>query len=132
MLANFGPRLVSMVTQHGVAIAAGVLSGAVLGGAGVASGLIPVGGSRAGPAVALMACPGPGRELARIPDGQTLLVIARSADGAWLQVYVGEPGIDRAWVPATKLRLQSAAAGLPVADCGTTALGQPSFETPSA
>lgn len=124
MLANLGPRLASLVTQHGMAIAAGILSGAVLGGGGLASGLISVGGSRAGPTVALMACPGSGPELTRIPDGQTVLATARSADGAWLQVYVGEPGIDRAWVPATTLRLQSAAAGLPVAACG--AAGGPS------
>src|SRR5947209_1835971 len=127
LLANVLPRLGSLLTQRGVqAIAAGLLSGAVGGSALVATGLVPLGGTRlAPPTVALMACPGAGGTLAQVTTGQSLLVTARSADGRWLEVYIGEPGIDRAWVPADSLRLQSAADGLPVADCAAPATATP-------
>jgi hypothetical protein len=127
LFANLGPRLGSLFAQRAVqAIAAGLLSGVVGGSALVVSGVIPIGGTRTEtPNLALMACPGSGPVLARVPSGQTLLVTARSLDGRWLEVYVGEPGIDRAWAPADKLRLQSAGDGLPVDDCTATATPQP-------
>lgn len=118
MLATVVPRLGMLLGQHGVqAIAAGLLSGAVLAGAGVATGVIPVAGAQAAPTIALLACPGSGPELGRISSGQTLLATARSADGHWLEVYVGEPGVSGGWVPAARLRLESAADGLPVHGC---------------
>ena len=94
MLANVLPRLGSLLSQRGVqAIAAGFLSGAVGGSALVATGLVPLGGTRlAPPTVALMACPGAGGTLARVTTGQSLLVTARSADGRWLDC----PAYDRA------------------------------------
>jgi len=111
--------IASLFGQRGVqAIAAGLLSGAVAGSAVVASGLVPLGGRQVTrPTVALMACPGTGPVLAHVPSGQSLLVTGRSADGGWLQVYVGQPGIDRGWAPTTALRLESVADGLPTADC---------------
>jgi hypothetical protein len=114
-LSGFG----SLVAQRGVqAIAAGVLSGAVAGGALVATGIVPVGGTVAPPAtIALRACPDAGAKLTDAADGDTLLVTARSADGLWLQVYVGQPGLDRGWLPATALTLDSSGDGLPVAAC---------------
>jgi hypothetical protein len=113
-LSSVGPLL----ARPGIQVIAGLLSGAVGGGALVASGAIPFGGSApAPPEVALMACPGSGPVLARVPDGQALLVTARSADGAWLQINVGQPGLDRGWAPAAALRVESGADALPVADC---------------
>ena len=35
--------------------------------------------------------------------------------GLWLEVYVGEPGLERGWLPATSLTLDSSGDGLPVA-----------------
>jgi hypothetical protein len=133
LLANLVPRLGTLFAQRGVqVIAAGLLSGVVGGSALVATGLVPLGGTRlAPPTVALVACPGSGPALAQVPAGQTLLVTARSADGGWLQVYVGEPGVDRAWAPASALRLQTGADALPVADCTVPASAQPSVGTPT-
>lgn len=132
MFAGAVPRLAALLAQHGTqAVAAGLLSGAVVAGTGVATGLIHVGGAPAPAGVALLACPGSGRQVGRITAGQTLLVTARSADGSWLQVYVGTPGVDRAWAPAGVLRLQAAVDGLPTADCGATPGPGPSAATPS-
>jgi hypothetical protein len=119
LLAGVAPRLATLVAQHGAAIAAGALSGALVGGTGVATGVIPTGAANGAPTRALLACPGSGPEVARISSGQPILVTARSADGAWLEVYVGEPGIDSGWASADALKLRDAASGLPVADCGT-------------
>jgi hypothetical protein len=108
----------SLLAQRGAqAIAAGLVGG-VVGGAGLmASGLVPVGGTRAAATVALLACPGSGNVLVQTSDGETLLVTARSADGRWLQVDLGQPGVDRAWAPASAVRMESAVETLPVADC---------------
>jgi uncharacterized protein YraI len=125
LLAGVAPRLAGLLAQHGAAIAAGVLSGAMVGGAGVATGVIPTGGSHAASTRALLACPGSGREVARIASGQPILVTARSADGNWLQVYVGEPGVDSGWASADALKLRDAASSLPVADCGVQPSGAP-------
>jgi hypothetical protein len=127
MFANLGPRLGSLFAQRTVqAIAAGLLSGVVGGSALVISGVIPVGGIREAPAdLALVACPGSGAVLARVPTGETLLVTGRSADGQWLEVYVGEPGIDRAWAPASDFRLQAAGDSLPVDSCNAEAMPGP-------
>jgi hypothetical protein len=120
VLAGVAPRLAAIVAQHGASIAAGALSGALLGGAGVATGVIPTGGAANGaPSRALTTCPGSGAVVGRISSGTPLLVIARSADGAWLQVYIGGPGIDSGWASADALKLRDAASSLPVADCGT-------------
>jgi hypothetical protein len=130
VLAGIAPRLAGLVAQHGASIAAGALSGALLGGAGVATGVIPTGGAaNSAPSRALTACPGSGPEVARISTGRPILVTARSADGAWLQVYVGLPGVDSGWASADALKLKDAASSLPVADCGVTPSAAP---TPGA
>ena len=115
----FLTNLSSLFAQQSVqAIAAGLIAGVVGGTALVATGIIPVGGTQvAASTVALLACPDSGPVLAQIPNGQAMLVTARSADGSWLQVYVGQPGVDRGWAPADSLDLQSPAEDLPVADC---------------
>jgi hypothetical protein len=126
MLATVVPKLTALIAHHGLAIATGVLTGAALGGAGVATGVIPVGGgSQAGPTLALLACPGSGPEVTRITSGQPVLVTARSADGTWLRIYVGEPGIDSGWATADALKLRDTASSLPVADCGTPSSAAP-------
>jgi hypothetical protein len=109
----------SVIAQRTVqVVAAGIISGAVVGSGLTAAGLVRLGGSQRGaPAVALVACPGSGPVLTRVSAGEALLVTARSGDGQWLEVYIDQPGLDRAWVPATSLRLQSSGDNLPVADC---------------
>ena len=119
LLAGVGPRVAAIVAQHGASIAAGALSGALLGGAGVATGVIPTGAANGAPTRDLTACPGSGPVVGRISSGTPLLVTARSADGAWLQVYIGGPGVDSGWASADALKLRDAASSLPVADCGT-------------
>jgi hypothetical protein len=90
----------SMVAQRGVqAIAAGVLSGAVTGGALVATGIVPVGTVGPTTTITVRACPDAGAELTQAADGDTLLVTGRSADGLWLEVYVGQPASTEAGCP---------------------------------
>ena len=99
------------------ALGAGLLTGALAGGALVVAGAIPPAEAPTAGTVALLACPGEGPALATISDGERLLVTARSADGKWLEVYIGQPGIDRAWADAAALTLDASGDGLPVADC---------------
>jgi hypothetical protein len=115
MVATFGSRLATTVAQPTFqAIAAGVLAGAITGGALIVAGIVPPAGP---PRTALLACPGSGAVVANVPAGQSLLATARSEDGAWLEVYIGQPGIDGAWAPAAAVHLQGSIDGLPVADC---------------
>ena len=92
-------------------LGAGLLSGAVAGSALVATGTVEFGGSASGPASAgaglqLVPCPDQGPVLGSIPRDQKVLVTARSADGAWLQLYWPAPGIERAWTKAGPLSLE--------------------------
>jgi hypothetical protein len=130
VLAGVAPKLATLLAQHGTAIAAGALSGAVVGGAGVATGIVPTGGASSGSTLALLACPGTGAQIARITSGEPLLVTARSADGAWLQIYIPGPGIDRGWAPAAALKMQAAVSGLPVADCSLPETPGPATPAP--
>jgi hypothetical protein len=65
-----------------------------------------------------MSCPVAGAVVTHAVSGTTVLVTARSADGSWLQLYVGQPGAERGWLPASSVRLLESPAGLPVVDCG--------------
>ena len=115
MLAGFLPRLASLVSQPAV-LAAGVATGVAVGAVGVGTGAIPV--TDPGPRlVALFECPDSGRVVKSLPSNQSVLVTARSADGAWLEIYIGEPGAERGWARATSLQLKAAPDSLPVADC---------------
>jgi hypothetical protein len=117
MLSSFGSRITSMVTQpSALAMAAGVLAGAIAG-LGLVSAGIPFARPSEPGKVALQACPGAGPVLAHVAGGQTMLVTARSVDGRWLQVYVGTPGVDLAWGPAAAISLQAPGDGLPVGGC---------------
>ncbi|HLX34125.1 MAG TPA: hypothetical protein VKR30_02665 [Candidatus Limnocylindrales bacterium] len=112
-------RIASLFAQRGAqAVAVGLLSGAVSGSALVAGGAIHFGGTRANPSsVSLIACPGAGAVLADVTAGQSVLVTGRSADGQWLEVYLGQPGLNRAWIPATSVSLQASGEALPVSAC---------------
>jgi hypothetical protein len=111
--------LTSLLGQSTVqAVGAGVLSGALGGAALMATGVIPIPPETVTqPTIQLLACPGQGPVLAEVSEGERLLVTAKSADGQWLEVYIGQPGIDRAWTEAPQLSLETPADDLPVADC---------------
>jgi hypothetical protein len=119
------PQLAALVAQPAV-LAAGVAAGIAVGTIGVATGAIPV--TDAGPAARLTAlyeCPGSGRVVASLASDQNVLVTARSADGTWLQLYIGQLGAERAWAPAGALQLEAAPDTLPVADCEPAATAEP-------
>jgi hypothetical protein len=110
--------IASLLGQTSVqAVGAGLLSGVVAGGALVATGALPLGGQSAAVSISLTACPGGGPVLTQAGEGQSLLVTGRSADGAWFEVFLGMPGLDRAWAAADSLRFDSPADALPVVDC---------------
>jgi hypothetical protein len=121
-------------------LGAGLLAGAIGGGALVGSGAVHFGGPQGGNAGAgrgleLVPCPDQGPVIGTIPQNQRVLVTAKSADGGWLQLYWPAPGIERAWTRAGPLRLEGEAASLPVASCEAppTATPRPTVEpTPSA
>src|SRR5437867_9021507 len=104
-LGSLGPRLGSLwsrigslLAQRGTqAIVAGLVVGIGGGSALVVTGLSPFGKGQIPANLALLACPGSGGVLANVPTGASLLVTGRSSDGHWLEVYLGEPGVDRAW-----------------------------------
>jgi hypothetical protein len=102
-----------------VQVAAGGLSGVLATSALVASGVVPLGGGPAGPAVLpLVACPDSGSVVAAANPGDKMLVTARNAAGTWLRVYVPGPAEHAGWVPAGTVDLLADGSGLPVADCG--------------
>jgi hypothetical protein len=111
-------------------LAAGVATGVAAGAIGIAAGAIPV----ADPAPRLLPlyeCPGSGRIVTSLPSNQSVLVTARSADGTWLQIYVGEAGAARAWMPAASVQLNAAPDSLPVADCIPEEPPATTFQAPS-
>lgn len=119
------------------ALLSGVLVGAVGGGAIVANGVFgpatnPAPAANQAAMLALLACPGSGAVLARVPSGQPLLATGRSSDGTWVQIYLPEPGIDRAWVPGSALNIQGDAASLPVVACSAPAAPASPPGTPTA
>ena len=117
-------------------LGAGLLSGAVAGGALVATGTVEfgasagAGGGATGAGLELVPCPDQGPVLGTIPRDQKVLVTARSADGGWLQLYWPAPGIERAWIMAGPLQLEGDLASLPVAACEAppTATPRPTVE----
>jgi hypothetical protein len=124
-----GSRMSAMLSRSTtMAIGTGLLAGVITGAAIVAStgGLDP-----AARGVSLLSCPGHGAVLARVPEGATVLVTARSSDGAWLEVYIGEPGIDGAWAPRSAVRLSEVADQLPIDDCGAAAVASTPPQTPA-
>jgi len=90
-------------------LAAGGLSGVVAMGALIAGGIVPVQGAKTygepPGALAIVACPGSDSALALADPGQRMLVTGRSADGAWLRVYVPGPAGNDGWVRAVSVTL---------------------------
>lgn len=117
------PQLASLVAQPAV-LAAGVAAGVAVGAVGVGTGTIPVTDPPPHKTV-LYECPGSGRIVTSIAPNQNVLVTARSADGQWLQIYVGAAGVERGWAPASSLQLEAAPDGLPIEDCTPTATEAP-------
>jgi hypothetical protein len=115
VFSALGSRVSAMLSRPmTTAIGTGLLAGAIAGTAVVATGGLYPAARR----VSLLSCPGRGAVLARVLEGATVLVTARSSDGAWLEVYVGEPGIDGGWVPRSAVRLSEVTDQLPIGDCG--------------
>jgi hypothetical protein len=110
-----------------MAIVGGVALGIAVGTGVVLAGVFDQPPTTA--AVALYRCPQPGTPILTVPAGQTLLVTARSADAAWLQVHVAEPAIQRAWVTAGDVRVQGDPRTLPVASCTSPGRGTPTGST---
>ena len=126
------PQLASLVAQPAV-LAAGVAAGVAVGAVGVGTGTIPVTDPPPHKTV-LYECPGSGRIVTSIAPNQNVLVTARSADGQWLQIYVGEAAAERGWAPADALQLRAAPDTLPVEACIPEATAEPgpaSLQPPS-
>ena len=129
MFAAALPRLATALLQPPV-LAAGLVTGIAAGAVGVGTGAIPV--TDPGPRLAaLFECPESEQVVKNLPPNQNVLVTARSADGSWLQIYVGEPGVERAWARAASLQLKAAPDSLPVADCTPEATPEPLTEPPT-
>lgn len=111
-----------------LAIGAGVLAGAVTGTAVVASGVLS---SPEPQQLALVACPNTDIVVARVTSGQSMLVMAKSGDGSWLELYIGEPGVDSGWAPAADLRVSDSLDSLPVRGCEVAAASLAPGETPT-
>jgi hypothetical protein len=126
------PQLASLLAQPAV-LAAGVATGVAVGAVGVGTGAIPV--TDPGPRLTpLYECPAVGRVVRSLQPDQKVLVTARNADGTWLELYIGQAGAERAWVPASALQLRAAPDSLPVDDCTPSATTAPlptTLEPPS-
>ena len=104
-------------------LGAGLLAGAVGGGALVVSDAVQFGGTQGGttgggPGLEIVPCPGQGPAIGSIPRDQEVLVTGRSADGGWLQIHWPVPGIEYGWTKAGPLQLRGGdPASLRVAGC---------------
>lgn len=115
MFAGITSAFEALLAQPTVlAVAAGLLAGAVTGTTLVATGTLP---DRPDPQLTILSCYENGTVIGEVTAGQSMLVTARSADSAWLEVYVGLPGADRGWAPASALRFDAAIDTLPVGAC---------------
>ena len=118
-LAALGGGLVA----GGVVGATLVLTGIVdLNGTGEAAGTSPAG---FGPGLEVVLCPDQRPVVGTIPQGQEVLVTARSADGGSLQVHWPVPGIEYGWTKAGPIELKGDAATLPVGTCATRPVPTP-------
>jgi PKD repeat protein len=106
-------RLASGATGHVLVAVAGFALGALLVWP-LVSGLVP---RPSVSEVAMISCPGDGSQVGVIRLGDQVLVTGRTADGAWVQVQYGGPGLARAYVPAGALTVAGDVATLPVVDC---------------
>jgi hypothetical protein len=121
-------------------LVAGGLSGVLGMSALIATGVVPTGPPAAGPqSLVVVGCPGSGSVMAVAKPGEQMLITGRSADGAYLRVYVPGPANNDGWVPAGTVNLLADASGLPVVGCavavapgtpGPTAV--PATATPTA
>jgi len=105
-------------------LVAGLLTGVIGGTVGVATGAIEVADPVPHNQV-LYACPDGGRVVTSVQPDAKVLVVARSADGAWLELYVGTPGVEFAWAPVSALQLTSAPDSLPIDACAPEASAGP-------
>jgi hypothetical protein len=114
-------------------VALGTLTGIVATSALVAAGVVPphvVPAPSAGP-LALVRCPGSGPVIAFAQPGERMLVTGRSADGAWLRIYVPGPISGEGWVRAGSIELLADGSGLPVGNCGDVAAATAIPATPA-
>lgn len=111
LLSSFQSLLAQPVL---LAMGAGLLAGAITGTTLVVTGILP---ERPDPVLSILSCYQDGREIARAPSGVSMLVTAQSPDGTWLEVYIGVPGAERGWVPASALKVGSATASLNIIEC---------------
>jgi hypothetical protein len=133
LLTSLGSRVGTVLAQRTAqAVVTGTLAGLIVGTGLVAAGIVPP--DRSDPAtIALIACPGSGPAIAHARAGQTMLVTGRTADSRWLEVYLGQPGVDHAWVPAAGVTLQASIDTLPIHGCAAAPTNAPPsapIETP--
>jgi hypothetical protein len=127
LLAALAPKLASLAVQPAV-LAAGVATGVAVGAVGVGTGAIPV--TDPGPRLtALYECPDAARVVTNLQPSQNVLVTARTADGQWLEIYIGQAGAESGWARASSLQLKAAPDSLPIADC--TPAATPEFTASS-
>lgn len=133
MFGGVSSWLSSLMAQPALlAMGAGVLAGAITGTALVVTGTLP---GRPDPQLTLLSCYENGQAIGQVTAGQQMLVTARSADGTWLEVYLGLPEADRGWAPASALRFDAAVDTLPIAECvgfiPLASLGPPATSAPT-
>ena len=134
MFAGITSSLQSLLAQPALlAIGAGLLAGAMTGTTLVVTGILP---DRPDPELTLLSCYRDGKAVGSVQAGASMLVTARSADGQWLEVYIGVPGADRGWAPRAALKFDAAIEGLPIGECTgfipLGSLGPPASLAPSA
>lgn len=87
-------------------LAAGGLTGVVAVGALLVGGLISIDDAAAREnALDLLGCPAAGSVVAIAAPGDRLWVTGKTADGAWLQVFLPGPATNEGWAPASRLAL---------------------------
>ena len=134
MFGGASSWLASLMAQPVLtAIGAGLIAGAMTGTTLVVTGILP---DRPDPELSLLSCYHDGRAIARAGSGVSMLVTARSPDGAWLEVYIGVSGAERGWAPAAALKLGASTDSLPVGECvgniPFASLGPPPTPGPTA
>jgi hypothetical protein len=117
------PALGGSAGLPAVQLVAGGLSGILAMAALIATDVLPARSKPAGapPVLAIRGCFNTGSVVAVAQAGEQMLITGRSADGAFLRVYVPGPAAREGWIPAGSVDLLADGATLPVAGCAEVA-----------
>jgi hypothetical protein len=106
----------------GAIVSSGLIIG-ILVGAGTGGGF--GGGGAPGPSIAtsdVLPCPDMGPPILSVKGGQHVWITGKTADGKYLRIHVGGPGVQEGFVPAAAYSLLGSLDDVPIVSCTQEAI----------